>query len=95
MLKNLPQPSAAQYLNCDEHDGFSKIFPHAVNVANRPKQHSQHSQDPQALHALFNLGDEEIELFEERAAIMEYDGGLTRQAAESKALMIVLNSKIR
>ena len=33
---------------------------------------------------------EQQEMFEERAAIMEYDGGLTREEAERRALIEVL-----
>lgn len=32
--------------------------------------------------------------FEERAAIMQYDGGLTKQEAEQKAFQIVMNEYI-
>lgn len=32
------------------------------------------------------MTEEEKEIFEERAAIMEYDGGLTREEAEEEAL---------
>ena len=32
---------------------------------------------------------DEMELFEERAAIMEYDGGLTREEAEKAALRCI------
>lgn len=32
-----------------------------------------------------DLTEEEKELFEERAAIMEYDGGMTREQAEKEA----------
>jgi len=36
------------------------------------------------------LSDDELEGFEERAAIMEYEGGLTRNDAEQQALVICL-----
>lgn len=35
----------------------------------------------------------EIEDFEERAAIMEYDGGLSREEAEKQAFLIVLKRR--
>lgn len=44
--------------------------------------------DPGELMA--GLSGPERELFEERAAIMEIDGGLTRQAAELEALREIL-----
>lgn len=37
-----------------------------------------------------NLTDDEREHFEERAAIMEYDGGLAREEAERLALVEVV-----
>lgn len=36
------------------------------------------------------IGDQN-ELYEERAAIMEYDGGLTKRQAEAEAANIILN----
>jgi len=33
-----------------------------------------------------SLNEEQQEIFEERAAIMEYDGGLSRQEAEREAM---------
>lgn len=36
-----------------------------------------------------NLSADEIELFEERAAIMEFDGGLSREDAEEAAMKII------
>lgn len=47
----------------------------------------------QAIHVAHNLDPVEIDLFEERAAIMEYDGGLDRQAAEARALLAVLGGR--
>lgn len=35
------------------------------------------------------------EAFEERAAIMEFDGGLTREEAERRAMAIVANGGIK
>lgn len=35
----------------------------------------------------------EQELFEERAAIMEYDGGMTREEAEREAYKDIMGSK--
>ena len=45
--------------------------------------------------AVNQLSDLEWELWEERAAIMEYDGGLPREVADSRALMIVLSYRRR
>jgi len=36
--------------------------------------------------AWFYLSADKLEAWEERAAIMQYDGGMTRQAAEEAAL---------
>jgi len=52
--------------------------------------HSQLSQHSQAIHAPLQLSGIEVDAFEERAAIIEYDGGLQRREAEAKALMSVL-----
>ncbi len=38
---------------------------------------------------LKSLSDQEKEEFEERAAIMEYDGGLDKKEAEIKALEVI------
>ena len=38
-----------------------------------------------------HFSEEEREAFEERAAIMEYDGGLTRTEAEKTASILVLD----
>jgi hypothetical protein len=59
-------------------------------LSDRPARNSQHSQHPPRIHAPFHLRDEEKDAFEERAAIIEFDGGLQRDAAEVKALCIVL-----
>jgi hypothetical protein len=40
-----------------------------------------------------DLTEEQREDFEERAAIMEYDGGLPREEAEKLALKIVIGEK--
>lgn len=42
---------------------------------------------------LDDLTDYERELFEERAAIMEFDGGLERSEAERKALAEVIRRR--
>lgn len=60
MLKALPHPNTAHDLTKDETCGSPKNCPPAINVSNRSKEHSQHSQGPQAVHAPFNLDDEEI-----------------------------------
>ncbi len=39
------------------------------------------------------LTDDELEIFEERAAIMEYEGCLSREQAESMAIKEILNSR--
>jgi len=51
-------------------------------------------RDRQAhLQRVGKMTDKEQEAWEERAAIMEFDGGLTRAEAESRALNIVCNEK--
>ena len=42
-----------------------------------------------------SLDSMEKEEFEERAAIMEYDGQLSREEAEWRALRIILENRIR
>jgi hypothetical protein len=44
-------------------------------------------------HCLESLSEDEREAFEERAAIMEFDGGLTRNEAEQAALRDVLSCR--
>lgn len=39
------------------------------------------------------LSDYEREIFEERAAIMEFDGGLDKISAEQKALNLILKQR--
>lgn len=51
---------------------------------------SQESQKSPAICDIENLTSSERDLFEERAAIMEFDGGLPRDAAEARALLVVL-----
>jgi hypothetical protein len=46
--------------------------------------------DPDIANWVATLNDDARELFEERAAIREYDGGLSRQDAEAKARADVL-----
>lgn len=41
------------------------------------------------------LTDDQKELFEERAAIMEYDGSMNREDAEREALRIIANMSVR
>jgi len=41
------------------------------------------------------LNLDELEAYEERSAIMEFDGGLSREEAEFRALRIVLAGKMR
>lgn len=41
------------------------------------------------------LNDDEREIFEERAAIMEHEGGLSPEEAEWRALRIALNNSLR
>lgn len=43
----------------------------------------------------FAFSLEEVEFFEERAAIMEYDGGMSREEAERRALEQLLRWRIR
>ena len=39
------------------------------------------------------LHDDDVEAFEERAAIMEFDGGMTRPEAEAAARIVIANAK--
>lgn len=65
---------------------------HARNRSRRPGaapvNQAPAGVDPGELMA--GLSGPERELFEERAAIMEIDGGLSRQAAELEALKAIL-----
>lgn len=45
--------------------------------------------DPLVARAVALLDEADREAFEERAAIMEYDGGLPRREAERRALVLV------
>lgn len=45
--------------------------------------------DPLVARAVAILDEADREAFEERAAIMEYDGGLPRREAERRALALV------
>ena len=67
---------------------------HARNRSRRPGAASVNQAppvDPGELIA--GLSGPERELFEERAAIMEIDGGLSRQAAELEALKAILTGR--
>ena len=44
---------------------------------------------------LTHLDADQRELWEERAAIMQYDGGLTRDHAECLALLCIIRSEAR
>ncbi len=44
---------------------------------------------------ILSLADKDREEFEERASIMEYDGGLSREEADWRALRIVLDNKMK
>lgn len=46
------------------------------------------------MHSPYDLNDLEIDLFEERAAIMEFDARLPREVAEFKALLAVLARRL-
>ena len=50
----------------------------------------------ETLEALVSLLNEDIyELWEERAAVLEFDAGLTRDLAEARAYMFVLRDHTR
>ncbi len=55
-----------------------------------PAGKSQRSQKSQARFAPHNLDTVAVDLFEERAAIIEFDAGLNRAAAEARAILLVL-----
>ena len=53
--------------------------------------HMDEKQNPEEVQTiLHNLSQDEQEIFEERAAIMEYDGCLPRSEAEKLSLEIIL-----
>lgn len=53
--------------------------------------HMDEKQSPEEVQTiLHNLSQDEQEIFEERAAIMEYDGCLPRSEAEKLSLEIIL-----
>jgi hypothetical protein len=43
---------------------------------------------------LSTFSETEKEMYEERAAIMQYDGGLTQEEAESEAIRIVIKTSL-
>jgi hypothetical protein len=64
---------------------------HARNRPRRPGAAPVNQAPPVDLGELIaGLSGPERELFEERAATMEIDGGLSRQAAELEALKAIL-----
>ena len=52
-------------------------------------------QSDEIEQALASLPEDERDFFEERAAIMAYDGGLSREEAERRALEIVAVHSVR
>ncbi|MCB0284342.1 MAG: hypothetical protein H6627_04020 [Calditrichae bacterium] len=61
-------------------------------------------KDDKSLHIYFTnelkkemgeLTTEQFEQFEERAAIMEYEGGLSKEEAEWRSLQIILLDKLK
>jgi len=52
-------------------------------------------QDIETGSLLSYLNADEREAYEERAAIMQYDAGLSRIEAEFRALRIILSEKMR
>lgn len=64
---------------------------HARNRSRRPGAAPVNQAPPvDSGELIAGLSGPERELFEERAAIMEIDGGLSRQAAELEALKAIL-----
>ena len=51
---------------------------------------ARETQKSQEAHASFGLSDEEIDAYEERAAIIEYLADLDRRSAEVRALTAIL-----
>jgi hypothetical protein len=49
----------------------------------------------QTQQLIFSLGENEREEFEERASIMEFDGGLSREEADWRALRIILENRLK
>lgn len=67
---------------------------HARNRPRRPRTgHCSPAPPVDPLELIAGLSGPERELFEERAAIMEIDGGLTRRAAELEALKAILTRR--
>ena len=89
----MPQRRAARH-PFREVFGSEKHLPPLGQVFHLLTGDSQHSQDSRAMHAPYDLNDLEIDLFEERAAIMEFDAGLPREVAEFKALLAVLARRL-
>lgn len=60
----------------------------------KPARKSRKSQKSLAIHDVENLQPSDRDHYEERAAIMEFDGGLSRDAAEARALLATLAGKL-
>ena len=65
------------------------------NHPNHPKPNYPTPKDAIVIEMVDRLGADDREAFEERAAIIEYDGQLPRAHAECLALLEVLRRKVR
>lgn len=65
----------------------------ALKNLKRPKIEVEAKATPNLFEALASLSEDEQMDFEERAGIMEYDGGLSRAEAERGALEIILKER--
>jgi hypothetical protein len=65
------------------------------NHPNHPKPNHPTPKDAIVIEMVDRLGADDREAFEERAAIIEYDGQLPRAHAECLALLEVLRRKVR
>lgn len=83
-------PSAEAIRKIREMFENAEIVPPLETVVERPAGKSQQSQESQETHRRFQLTSLERDQFEERAAIMEFDGGMSRQAADARALTVIL-----
>lgn len=68
----------------------------AILLYNNPKNlGNDESIFSQTQSLIFALEKSESEEFEERASIMEFDGGLSREEADWRALRIILDNRLK
>ena len=69
------------------------LIPRALAQGQRESRNNRRNRKP--CMRQFKLNASEIDDFNERAAILEFDGGLARDAAEARALVIILAGRRR